>query len=381
MNRGQLVIKNVFRNRRRSILTVSSIAVSVVLLMMFSAFTRFLESPPEVGSGRLMLIVSARSSPIQCLPVSYRPRIEKLPGVRAVTQVYFIDALWKNPDSVIPSLSLDPSTLFIFFPGWRLPEDQRKQFMNEKAAAIAGRHTAEKYGWKVGERLHVTSPHYSLFGIDLHLVGIYDSPDQESYLVYHWDYLNDVLGSPNTTDMFWVLAGSERDMPVLMKSVDEEFRNMGTPTLTQTVKQMVLNFLSWLGNVRLILLSVSGAVVFAVFLILANTMAMSIRERTVELAVLRALGYSLRQVLVILTGESLALAIAGAALGCLLASALCRVVAGYAIGGGLRVELSVGWVGACQALGLAAFVGLFSTLLPAYRTWRVGIAEALRFVG
>jgi len=381
MNRGQLVIKNVFRNRRRSILTVSSIAVSVVLLMMFSAFARFLESPPEVGSGPLMLIVSARSSPIQRLPVNYRPRIEKLPGVRAVTPVYFVDALWKDLDSVIPSLSLDPSTLFIFFPGWRLPKDQREQFMNEKAAAIAGRHTAEKYGWKVGERLHVTGRHYSLFGIDLHLVGIYDSPDQESYLVYHWDYLNDVLGSPNTTDLFWVLAGSERDMPVLMKSVDEEFRNMGTPTLSQTVKQMVLNFLSWLGNLRLLLLSVSGAVVFTVLLILANTMAMSVRERTVELAVLRTLGYPLRQVLVILTGESLALAIAGAALGCLLAWALCRAVTGYAIGGGLRVELSVGWAGASQTLGVAAFIGLFSTLLPAYRTWRVGIAEALRFVG
>jgi putative ABC transport system permease protein len=181
--------------------------------------------------------------------------------------------------------------------------------------------------------------------------------------------------------MFWVLADSERDMPVLMKSVDEEFRNMGTPTLTQTVKQMVLDFLSWLGNVRLILLSVSGAVVFAVSLILANSMAMSIRERTVELAVLRALGYTMRQVLVMLTGESLALAIAGAALGCLLASALCRAVAGYAIGGGLRVELSVGWVGASQALGVAAFIGLFSTLLPAYRTSRLSIAEALRFVG
>jgi putative ABC transport system permease protein len=158
MNRSQLVIKNVFRNRRRSILTVSSIAVSVVLLMMFSAFARFLESPPEVGSGRLMLIVSARSLPIQRLPVSYRPRIERLPGVRAATQVYFVDALWKDPDSVIPSLSLDPSTLFIFFPGWRLPEDHTKQFMNEKVAAIAGRHTAEKYGWRVGERLHVSSP-------------------------------------------------------------------------------------------------------------------------------------------------------------------------------------------------------------------------------
>jgi putative ABC transport system permease protein len=381
MTRGGLVVRNLLRNRRRSILTVSSVAVSVLLLMMFSAFSRFLESPLEADSGRLMLIVSARSSPIQLLPVSYRPRIERLPGVRAVTQVYFLEALWKDPDSVIPSLSLDPSTLFTFFPGWKLPEERKKQFMNEKAAAIAGRHTAEKYGWKPGDRLHVSSRRNFVFGIDLNLVGIYDSPDQESYLVYHWDYLNDVLGSPNTTHLFWVLAGSERDMPVLMKSVDEEFRNMGTPTLTQTVKQMVLNFLSWLGNVKLILLSISAAVVFAVLLILANTMAMSIRERTVELAVLRAMGYTMRQVFVMLTGESLALAIAGAALGSLLAAALCRAVAGYAIGGGLRLELNVGWVGASQALGVAALIGLFSTLIPAYRASRLSIAEALRYVG
>jgi putative ABC transport system permease protein len=166
-----------------------------------------------------------------------------------------------------------------------------------------------------------------------------------------------------------------------MKTVDAQFRNETVQTRTQTVKQFVLNFISWLGNVKLILVSVSAAVVFAVLLILANTMAMSIRERTSELAVLRALGFRTSTLLTLLTAESLVISLVGVCAGCLAAWAICRAVAGYALGGGLLVNLKIGLAGGLSALGVAVLTSLLSTLVPAYRASRMNIAEALRYVG
>ena len=315
------------------------------------------------------------------MPISYRSRIERLEGVRAVTQVFWFDARYKNEDTVIASLSLDPQSLFTFFPNWQLSPLEKEQFMREKVAAIAGRSTANKYGWKVGDHIHVSSPSYFGVGVDLILRGIYDSNEEHSYLVFHWDYLNDVLGSPNVTGQFWILANSADLMPSLMKTVDAQFRNETVQTRTQTVKQFVLNFISWLGNVKLILLSVSAAVVFAVLLIVANTMAMSIRERTTELAVLRALGFPTNTLLTLLTAESLVISLVGASAGCLAAWAICRAVAGYALGGGLLVNLEIGLTGGLSALGVAILTSLLSTLVPAYRASRMSIAEALRYTG
>jgi putative ABC transport system permease protein len=385
MHIHHLVFRNVVRNRRRSLLTAASMAVSFALLVVFFAAYRFLEAPPASSTERshLVLIVAASTSVIQPMPLSYKNRIERLDGVRAVTQVFWFDARYKNEDTVIPSLSLDPNVLFAFFPNWQLPAEEKAQFMREKVAAIVARGTASKYGWKVGDRIHVSSPNYFGVGVDLNLRGIYDSKEEQeqSYLVFHWDYLNDVLGSPNVTGQFWILANSVDVMPSLMKDVDAQFRDETVQTRTQTVKQFVVNFISWLGNVKLILVSVSGAVVFAVLLIMANTMAMSIRERTTELAVLRALGFPTNTLLTLLTAESLVICLVGVSAGCLAAWAICRAAGGYAIGGGLLVNLEIGLPGVLSALAVAVVTSLASTLIPAYRATRMGIAEALRYTG
>lgn len=383
MTKGELVVKSIMRNRRRSLLTAASVAVSILLLVIFWAVYRFLEAPPAAESDRshLALVVMARTSLIQPMPVSYRPRIERLPGVRAVTQVFWFDARYKDEDTVIASLSLDPKIVPTFFPGWVLPRGQWDQFLRERTAAIASRQLAGKYGWKVGDHIYVSSPSYFGLGVDLTLRGIYEGKEEQSYLVFHWDYLNEVLGRPNVTGQFWILAESPEVIPGLMKQVDEEFRNEPVQTLTQTVKQVTLNFISWFGNVKLILAGMSGAVAFAVLLIVANSMAMSIRERTAELAVLRALGFQTRQVLALLAAECLVISLAGAIVGALGAWGVCRMIAGYTIGGGLLVNLQVGVPGALFALVSATVMGLLSTLVPALRASRQRIADALRYVG
>jgi putative ABC transport system permease protein len=376
----QLVVKNVFRNRRRTLLTVASVAVSTFLLSVFCATYRYIGAPPTPRGFDLVLLVAPRTSLMTPLPLSYEERIRKIPGVAAVSPINMVDAFYGGQDTIIFALACDPVAIFQVRSDWRLPEDQRRAFVREKVALVCSRKTAEKYGWKVGDRIQLRSGGYHV-SLDLILRGIYSSEEDESLMAFHWDYLNDAQGRPNKPGAFWVMARNAQEVPRLMQTIDAEFRNSDVETRTQPMKQFVLDFLAMLGNVRLILVSVSGAVVFAILLIVANTMGMSIRERTAEFAVLRALGFRTKQVLGLLAAESLAISLVGSGLGCLMASILFAFTAGYQIGGAMPIYVQVDAATVGVALGAAIAIGLLSTAIPAYRASRLGIAQALRFVG
>jgi len=379
MTRSQLVTRNLLRNRRRTLLTVASVSVSIFLLVIFGATIRYLDAPPGTDRWHLVLLVGPRTSLMQPLPLSYQARIARLPGVVSVTPLNWFDAHYGGEQIMLPAMACDPETILTLF-DWNLPPEQRQAFVREKVAFVVGRKVAQKYRWKLGDHVTLTSPGYNVT-LDLVLRGIYSSKEEESNLAFHWDYLNEALGRPNKPGAFWVLARTPDDATRLMKEIDALFHNEDVETRTQTMKQFMLDFLGMLGNVKLILLSISAAVVFAVLLIVANTMAMSIRERTSELAVLRALGFRTRQVLGFLTAESLAISLMGTAAGCLGAWILFALTRGYRVGGmmPMYIQLSASTVG--LALGVAVGISLLSTLLPAYRASHGNIAQALRYVG
>lgn len=380
MWRLRLVFKNLFRNRRRALLTAASMAASITLLAVFCATYRYMSAPPAPSGFDLVLMVGPRTSLMVPLPLRYREQIEKLPGVRTVSPVNMVDLVYGGRETPLWAVASDPQTMFKVRPDWRLRKDQLQTFFDEKVALVAGRKIAEKYGWKVGDRLTLRSSGYNVV-LEFVLRGIYTSSEDETMLSFHWDYLNDVQGHLNKPGAFWVLAQTPGDVPKLMRNIDAQFRNSDVETRTQPMKQFVLDFLAMLGNVKLILLSVSAAVVFAVLLIVANTMGMTIRERTTELAVLRALGFRTWQVLGLLTAESLAISLVGAVAGCLLASVLFVLTAGYQIAGAMPVYIQVDSLTVSVALAVAIGISAFSTLLPAYRASRISIAQALRFVG
>ena len=380
MTRPQLVVKNLFRNPRRTFLTTASVAVSIFLLAVFCATYRYIDAPPTPGGFSLLLMVTPRASLIIPLPLSYGERIRKLPGVAAVSPVNMVDGLYGGQESLLWALAFDAEALGKIFPDWHLPPDQRQAFVSEKTAFITGRRMVQKYGWKLGDRIHLRSAGYNL-SLDLVLRGIYSSGEDETLLAFHWDYLNDAQGHPNKPGGFWVRAQSAEDVPRLMQEIDAQFRNAEMETRTQPMKQWMLDLLNMLGNVKLILVSISAAVVFAVLLIVANTMSMSIRERTAELAVLRALGFQTRQVLGLLAAESLGIALLGAIAGCLMAWTALTLTAGYQVGGAMPVYIQVDAATVGVALGVAIGISLGSTFISAYRASRVNIAQALRFVG
>ena len=381
MTRAQLVFRNTLRNRRRTILTVASVAVCTCLVAILWATYRYLEAPPEVDRTHLILSVTARTSVTIPLPVSYQSQIAKVPGVAAAMPLFWFDGRYGKDADLVPALALDAQKLLAFLSNWHVPEDQLRAFVGERNALVAGRKVVDKYDWKIGDHVHLRSPNYSDVDLDLVLRAVYTSDSDESLLALHWDYLNEALGHPDKAGQIWVLARSVDDIPHLMDDIDTVFRNYPMETRTQTLKQLVVNFLSWLGNLKEIMLIISGAVVFAVLLVVANTMAMSIRERTAEIAVLRALGFRSRQVLAMLAGEALTISLVGTALGLALAALVFRLMEGYHIGGAMPVHIRVDATTMALSLLAAVIISLGSTLIPAHRAARFNVAEALRFVG
>jgi putative ABC transport system permease protein len=379
MTRSQLVIKNLLRNRRRTILTFLSVATSITLLTVFCAAYRYFDNPLMPGEWRLLLTVSPRTSLMIPLPLSYGERIARLPGVVATTPVNMVDGLYGGRDDLLFALASDPTAFLKVYTDWHVPEDQRAAYTQEKTAALAGHRTALKYGWKLGDRIHLRSPGYHV-DLDLILRGIYTAED-ESLLGFHWDYLNEAQGRPDKAGAFLLRARTEEDVPRLMQTIDNQFRNGVMETRTQPMGQWVLDFLAMIGNVKLIVLSVSAAMVFAILLVVANTMGMSIRERTAELAILRVLGFPPRQLLALLAAESLLVSVGGALVGCLLAGTVFALIGGYRIGGAMPIYIQVDVVTVAVVLGVAIGIGLSSTLVPAHRALGRSIAQALRFVG
>jgi putative ABC transport system permease protein len=379
MTCSQLVIKNLLHNRRRTVLTFLSVATSITLLAVFCATYRYLDKPLMPSGFRLVMMVWQRSSMMVPLPLSYRERIARLPGVAAITPVNMVDGVYGGQDELLWALASDPAAFFKVYPDWHVPEDQRAAYLRERTAVLAGRQAALKHGWKLGDRIHLRSRGYHV-DLDLILRGIYTAED-ESLLGFHWDYLNEALGRPDKPGGFWVRAQTEGDVPRLMQAIDNQFRNGEMETRTQPMGQWVLDFLAMIGNVKLIVLSISAAMVFAVLLVVANSMGMSIRERTAELAVLRVLGFQPTQLLALLAAESLVVSVAGALVGCLLAGTAFALVGGYRIGGAMPIYIQVDGPTVGIVLSVALVIGLLSTLLPAYHALGRNLAQALRFVG
>jgi putative ABC transport system permease protein len=380
MKRGHLVLKNVFRNRRRTFLTTASVAVSITLLAVFGTVYRYVQSPLLPPGFHLLLMVAPRTSLMVPLPLHYEERIRGLPGVVEVSPINMVDTLYGARDDLLFALACEPATFFRIYPTWKLPREEQEAFVKERMALIAGRKMAAKYGWKLGDHIHLRSPGYNVT-LDLVLRGIYASDEDETLMAFHWQYLNEAQGRRDKPGGFWVRARSAEEVPRLMQAIDAQFRNSEMETRTEPMDQWVLDFLGMVGNVKAILLAISGAVLFAILLLLANTMAMSIRERTAELAIMRALGFRTRQVLSLLAAESLAISMTGAGLGCLLARLLLTVAAGYKVGGAMPIYIRMDAATVLLTLLVASVISLASTLLPAWRAAHVSIAQALRFVG
>jgi putative ABC transport system permease protein len=375
----RLLLKNVFRNKRRTFLTVSSVAVSLFLLSALAIVYTALGAPLQNADSIPIMMIRRASGIIFPMPASYGQRIRSVPGVAACSSLNWFGGYWKDPANFFANFAVDPENVFKVQFASQIAPDQLEAFKRERTAAVAGRRLVEKYKWKIGDKITLLGSPYG-FTPELTLRGVFSGgPDDQLY--FHWDYLNESIGRANMVGLYWIRLENAENAARVGQAIDQMFRNTDAETKTESISAFLLSFIAMLGNVRRIILMIGAAVSFAVLLIVANTMAMSIRERISEAAVMRSLGFRSAHIMRLFVGESLALTLAGALLGVGSAKLISDAVALSQIGQFIFADMRMrpGTLAICSALPL--LIALLASGLPAYKAGRANIAEALRYTG
>jgi putative ABC transport system permease protein len=383
-----LIVKNGLRNRRRSILTAGSFAVSMCLLGVLMAMYRALFLNTETHPGQaLRLVTHHKVSITQPLPISYLARIRQIPGVRDAMVWQWFGGTFKDardPRNSFARFAINPDRFVLIRSEVALPQEQKLAFQQLRTGCIVGKKLAEKFGWQPGDRVTLVG---DIFPVDLELkiVGIYTDPDDSEILFFNHEYLRELLiaggqSAQDSVGVFLVQAKSLDDAPGVAAAIDREFENSPAPTTTESELAWQLSFISFLGNLKLFLISVCGALTFTILLVSANTISMSVRERAREVGIMKTLGFTPGSILWMISGESVCLALLGGFSGLVVAEALCALVRNSASAfASLKPSLTPDV--ALAVLLVAAVVGTAGSILPAWNVSRRSILDSLRCTG
>ena len=379
-----LIWSNLKRKKLRTLLTMLSILVAFVLYGYLSAINAALNQGVSVA-GVDRLIVRHRISIIQPLPVSYQKRMAGVAGVKAVTHASWFGGIYQDPKNFFGQMAVVPEEFLAMFPENLLPEDQKQAWFRTRTGAIAGRKTAERFGWKVGNRIPLQATVWQKKNgettWEFDLVGIYDGAEagtDTSNFFFHYDYFDEArLFGRGYVGWYYARVSDPQEAAAVAQGIDDEFANSPAETKAETEGAFLRAWARQIGDITTMMVAILSAVFFTILLVAGNTMAQSVRERTEELGALKAMGFTNQQVLALVLAESCLLAGLGGGLGLGLACAL--ISRGDPTGGLLpmfffpanNILLGVGFV---LALGLVAGA------LPALQAMRLQIAEALRQV-
>jgi len=383
MTLTRFVRKNALRNKRRSILTLLSISFSLLLLTVMMTVWRAFYNDQGSAESAERLIVRHKVSLAQFLPISYRERIRSIPGVKNVVNETWFGGQYKDdkPENFFAQFGTDPNEIFEVQRDFHIPADQLEAWKKDRAGCVVDAELAKKHGWNVGDRINIKGTIFPL-NLELTIRGIFTAPASTETLYFNNTYIDEGYSRiKGFVGFFGVLADSPQSVPEVAKAVDSGFRNSDWPTKSESEKAFNLDWIAMLGNVKAFILSICAAVVFATLLVSANTMAMSIRERTREVALLKTLGFTRGAVLGLFMSESISLAALGGLLGALAASGLIFLMAHSSQGGFLFTNLKTSVPTMLVAVGVGAGVGLVSSFVPAYNASRRNIVEGLRHIG
>jgi putative ABC transport system permease protein len=382
MTKTGFVIANLFRKKTRTLLTVLSVIMAFLLFGLLQSLNSIFNAGANfVGATRLM--TQARVSFTSPLPLGIVPKVEAIPGVARVAYSQWFGGVWQENTQVF-TFAVDPQRYHDVYPEWVMPEEQWKAFANTRSSMIAGKIVADKYGWKVGQKVPLSSNIFPMkngsksWAFDL--VGVYDGKDEDwkkrtQQVFINYDYFNEGNQFVKDRANFFILKLAPGvDAAAVSKTVDSLFENSPDETKTQTEKDFNLSFVKQVGDIGLIVRWILFAVFFTLLLVVGNTMAQSVRERVPELAVLKTLGFSDGSVLGFVLAEAVALCAVGGLIGLALATVTGASVE-KATGGQFQLNVNgLIWViGIVSILVMSVLVGL----LPALRAQRLKIVDAL----
>ena len=382
MKFGGLILANLFRKKIRLLLTIGSFAVALFLFAFLGVVRNAFNRGADVaGADRLVTI--NRTSIINTIPLSYRDQILRVPGVKYVTHNNWFGGTYIDEKNFFPQFVIDTDNQRQVFPEFIVPEDQWSAFLKDREAAIVGARTMERFHWKIGDRIPIKTTIWGGGSWEFNIVGVYHGKlpqDDETQFWLRWDYFEERIPAGIKGQIGWyVLRVDNPDQaPRVAKQIDEMFANSPYETRTETESAFAAGWVKQFGNIQFLIVSIGSVVFFTLLLVTGNTMAISVRERTAELAVLKAIGFSDRSILFFVLGESLAIALIGGVLGLLLAAMVVPLL-GQALSGMLP-QLIMSPVLLAFGLLTAIAVGMISGLLPGISAMRMRVVNALRRV-
>jgi putative ABC transport system permease protein len=379
----RLVFSNLKRKKLRTLLTTLSILVAFVLFGYLAAIRVAFNQGIDVA-GQDRLIVRHKVSIIQLLPQSYRDRMERIDGVDSAVHFTWFGGIYQDPKNFFAQMPVEPEPFLDMYPEYILDDEEEKAWLSTRTGAIVGRVTADRFGWKVGDRIPIQATIWSKKdgsrAWEFDLVGIYEGAEKgtdASQFFFRHDYFDEARrwGS-GQVGWYAVRVGDPEKAAEIAEAIDVEFANSPAETKAEPEGAFMQAFANQIGNVAAILTAILTAVFFTILLVVGNTMAQSVRERIQELAVLKAVGFTHRGVMGLVLAESCLVAVLGGLIGLAIAWLLITF-GGDPTSGSFPVfyfpvpSILVG-------VGLVLFVGFAAGALPALQAQRLRIADALR---
>ncbi len=378
----RIIFANLKRKPIRLMLTLGSFAVALFLFVFLAVVRDAFNRGTDIASADRLVTIN-RTSIINPLPLAYRDKILRIPGVKAITHNNWFGGTYIEEKNFFPQFVIDPENQRAVFPELVVPDDQWKNFINDRQGAIAGAKLAERFHWKIGDRIPIKTTFYGGASWEFNLVGIYHGnkpQSDETQFWLQWDYFEEKVPETDKGRIGWYVLriNNPDDSPRIARAIDEDFANSPFETKTQAESAFAANWVKQFGNIQKLILSIGVIVFFTLLLVTGNTMAISVRERTGELAVFKAIGYSDQKVLFFVLAEALVIALIGGLLGMLVAvlavPGLATALSGMLPGLALSPKMLV------LGLIVAVFTGLLSGLLPGMNAMRLRVVNALRRV-
>jgi putative ABC transport system permease protein len=377
-----LIWSNLRRKKTRTVLTLLSIIVAFVLFGFLSAIRQALVGGVSL-EGANRLIVRHKVSIIQLLPESYKRRMERIPGVAVATHQTWFGGIYQDPKNFFMQCPVIPDEFFAMHPEFLLPPEQMRAWQQTRTGAVVGRKTADRFKWRVGDKVPIQSTIWSQksgsFIWEFDIVGIFDGRDKgtdTTPLFFRYDYFDEARSFwEGQVGWYTIRINDTARSAEVAKLVDAEFENSSAETKTEPEGAFIQGWAKQIGDIALITASILGAVFFTILLVTGNTISQSVRERTGELGVLKAIGFTNTHVLVLVMAESCVLSVLGGVVG--LAVAWMLTSHGDPTGGMLPLyyfpvrDMAAG-------LAISVALGLVTGLFPAMQAMRLRVADSLR---
>jgi putative ABC transport system permease protein len=381
----KLILRNTLRHKLRTWLTILGLVVAILAFGLLRTVVDAWYAGADAASNTRLVTRNAISL-VFPLPITYEEKIRKIEGVRAVAHANWFGGIYISEKNFFPQFAVDAKNWFELYPEFVVSPEQKRAFQRDRKGCIVGRKLANQYGWKIGDVVPIRG---TIFPGNWEFVirGIYDGAEKKTdttQFFFQWDYLNETLLkiSPrrgNQAGIYFVGVTDSDKAPEISMEIDRIFKNSLAETLTETEKAFQLGFVAMTEAIVVAIRAVSFLVIFIIMTVMANTIAMTARERTTEYATLKALGFGPRHIVALIFGESFTIALVGAAIGILLTFPVASKFGENM--GSLFPVFNVSQSTPLIQLAAAVIVAVVAASLPSYRASRISIVEGLRNIG